>query len=321
VPGVQSAATTAALPLNQGSWTVGFERADRPPPPPGERPDAGVLWVSTGYRRTLDIPLRAGRDFAATDSAGAVHVALVNEAFARRHFPGEDPLGKRIRVGASFYAEGEWPIWEIAGVLGDVRQWGLDKEPRPEIFLPQSQQGMPRMNLLVRSRLPRAQLVQAVRAELAAIAPEQPLGPVLTLEEVAAGSVGGRRIQAIILGSAALVGLLLAALGVYGLIAWSVAQRTGEMGIRLALGAQPSQVLRMVVGEGLRLAAIGLALGLLGALAAGQALRSSLYGTSPADPLVYAAVAALLACVVALASFLPARRAARISPLQALRAE
>jgi putative ABC transport system permease protein len=320
LPGVQSAATVNAVPLTNAGWDFGFVIEGKPPPPPGLGPDSQTNWVSPGFFRTMRMPIVEGRDFAPTDSYQSPKVIVVNQAFARRFFKGERALGQHIHVLASFQDEGNY-TWEIVGVVGDIHEQGLDQETRPAIYFSQTQQGFRAMNLVLRATGSQAELARAVRAEVLALDPEQAIGRVQTMDDLVSASVGSRRFQALLCGAFGLLAVVLAALGLYGLIAWSVAQRTQEIGIRMALGAPRGSVLRMVVLQGLELAGIGLGLGLAGALAASRALQAQLYGVSATDPLTYAALAALVTAVAALASFVPARRAATIDPQIALKSE
>jgi putative ABC transport system permease protein len=320
LPGVESAATVNAVPLTNAGWDFGFVIEGKPPPPPGLGPDSQTNWVSPGFFRTMRMPLLEGRDFAKTDTYQSPKVIVVNQAFTRRFFKGERALGQRIHVLASFQDEGD-STWEIVGVVGDIHEQGLDKETRPAIYFSQTQQGFRAMNLVLRTSGGQAEVARAVRAEVLALDPEQAIGRVQTMDEIVSASVGSRRFQALLCGAFGLLAVLLAALGLYGLVAWSVAQRTQEIGIRMALGAPRGTVLRMVVLQGLKLALVGLVFGLGGALAASRALQAQLYGVSATDPLTYAALAALVTAVAALASFVPARRAATIDPQVALKSE
>jgi putative ABC transport system permease protein len=320
IPGVESAATVSAIPLSVGGWDFPFRIDGRAPPPPGLEPDAETNWVSPGYFRTLRISLLDGRELSASDTYRSPKVMVVNEAFARRFFKGERAVGQRIHMMYAFEDEGEF-TWEIVGVVGDVRADGLDKETRPAVYVSQTQQGFRAMNLVLRTGARTADVVRAARAEVLALDREQALGRVQTMDEIVSASVGSRRFQTLLCAAFGGLALLLAALGLYGLIAWSVAQRTREIGIRMALGAERRTVLGMILLDGLRLAGAGLAVGLLGALVVSRALQSQLYGVTSSDPLTYGAVAALIAAVAALASLLPALRAASVAPSIALRSE
>jgi putative ABC transport system permease protein len=310
----------SAIPLTNAGWDFPFRIEGRPPPAPGLEPDALTNWVSPGFFRTLRIPVREGRELSTSDTYKSPKVLVVNEAFTRRFFKGESAVGQRIHMLYGFEDEGEF-TWEIVGVVGDVRGQGLDKEARPSVYVSQTQQGFRAMNLVLRTRARAADVVRAVRAEVLALDGQQALGRAQTMDEIVSSSVGSRRFQALLCSAFGGLALLLAALGLYGLIAWSVAQRTREIGIRMALGAEQGSVLRMIVLEGLRLAGAGLGIGLLAALAVSRALQSQLYGVNSSDPLTYVAVAALITGVALLASLLPARRAASIAPMAALKSE
>jgi len=320
IPGVESAATVNAVPLTNAQWDFGFYVEGRERPAPGTEPDTRVEWISPSYFRTLRIPLLEGREFASTDTYSSPKVLLVNQAFARRYFKGETAVGQHLRMLYGFEDEGQFS-WEIVGVVGDVRAQGLDKEPPPEVYVSQTQQGFRAMNLLVRARADAGSVARSVRAIVQGLDPAQAIGRVQPMEQVVTLSVGSRRFQALLCTAFGALALLLSALGLYGVIAWSVAQRTQEIGIRMALGAQRATVLRMILLEGLKLAAAGLGIGLCGALLATRLLQSQLYGVSASDPLTYAGVAALIALVAAAASLLPARRAASIAPIDALKSE
>jgi len=320
IPGVESAATVNAVPLTNAQWDFGFYVEGRERPAPGTEPDTRVEWISPSYFRTLRIPLLEGREFASTDTYSSPKVLLVNQAFARRYFKGGTAVGQHLRMLYGFEDEGQFS-WEIVGVVGDVRAQGLDKEPPPEVYVSQTQQGFRAMNLLVRARADAGSVARSVRAIVQGLDPAQAIGRVQPMEQVVTLSVGSRRFQALLCTAFGALALLLSALGLYGVIAWSVAQRTQEIGIRMALGAQRATVLRMILLEGLKLAAAGLGIGLCGALLATRLLQSQLYGVSASDPLTYAGVAALIALVAAAASLLPARRAASIAPIDALKSE
>jgi putative ABC transport system permease protein len=320
IPGVESAATVNSIPLTAGGWDFGFLVEGKPPPPPGLNPDAQTYWVSPAYFRTLRIPLLDGREFGPSDTYQSHKVALVNQAFASRYLKGERAVGQRIHLLASFQDEKDF-VWEIAGVVGDIHEEGLDQATRPAIYFSQTQQGFRAMNLMIRTRASRGDVVRSVRAELLAIDPQQAIGKVQSMDEIVAASVGSRRFQALLCSAFGLLSMVLAALGLYGLIAWTVAQRTQEIGIRMALGAQRGSVVWLVVGQGLRLAGAGLAVGIGGALAVSRVVQAQLYGISATDVSTYASLALLVGAVALVASFVPARRAATIDPLAALKSE
>ncbi len=318
LPGVQSVALVSGVPLDPHfQATLSCEIAGEPTPRPGEAPEAEVNWVTPGYLETLGIRLVQGRSLAWTDTAESPPVVMVNQAFVRKYLNGADAVGRLIR---NFRSEDE-KGWTIVGVMADVHTQALDKLPQPVILVPRSQWAQPFMRVLVRtSANPRA-IAPLVRTEVLAIDKDQPLSNPRTLETVISESVGERRFQMTLLTGFGIVALVLAAVGIYGVVAYSVAQRAREIGIRMALGAQGTSVLRMVVGSGLRLAVLGVAIGLVGAFALTQALQRALYGVSATDPLTFVAVAALLLGIATVASWAPARRAMRVDPMVSLRAE
>jgi predicted permease len=318
-PGVRSSALMTSVPLDprgHAEWGFALEGGD--PFPPGQSPKAEMVWATPGYLETVGIPLLRGRDLRWTDVKSAPHVVLVNDAFVRRFIPQGEPLGRRI-------AEVLGPTvdpWEIAGVIGDVRTKGLDLAPIPMMVVPLLQS--PGSSLRVAARAASGdplQLLPQLRSEVLALDKDVPLSVPQTLAQVVTASVGERRFQMTLLSVFALVALTLAALGIYGVMAYSVAQRSREIGIRMALGADGSRVMRMVVGGGLRLGLLGVALGVLGALLGTRALASLVYQVSPTDPLTLAVTAAVLVSSAVLASWVPAWRATRVDPAISLRAE
>ncbi len=320
-PGVLSAAAITALPVGRGSTiATRFTVEGRPAPPPGQRPRADFNAVTHGYFRTMRIPVRRGRAFAGSDRRGSPAVAVVNEALAGEVFAGEDPLGQRLRIGVAT-GEGDPDTFEVVGVVGDVRPFGWVGPVRPQIYVPHAQQSWPFMSLVVRASGDPSSLAGLVRRELSALDPEQPAPDARPLAALAEDALAPTRFVLALLGAFALLGLALATVGVYGVVSGSVEGRTGEIGLRLAIGADPRGVRGMVLGEAARLAAAGVGLGLLAALALTRAMQSLLFGVSATDPRTFAAVAAVLAAATFLASYLPARRASRIDPAGVLREE
>jgi putative ABC transport system permease protein len=319
LPGVQSVALTNGVPMDpQFHAVLGFDIEGEPQPPPGQGPEAEVIWVSPGYVETLGIPMLQGRSVGAGDTPRSPQSLVVNQAFVRKYLRGGDALGRRI---VRFRSNDDKP-WTIVGVMADVHTQALDKVPQPMIVVPRSQWPQPYMRVLLKtsSSNPMA-LAPLLRTELLAIDKDQPLANPRTLENVISESLGERRFQMMLLTVFGVIALLLASVGIYGVVAYSVAQRAREIGIRMALGAQGSSVLRMVVGSGLRLALLGVGIGLLGAFAMTQALRKALYQVSATDPATFLGVAALLLAIAAVASWAPARRATRVDPMVSLRAE
>ncbi len=316
VPGVVSAALVHGLPFSGNGSTGSFEVVGRPAGD-DEKPRARMNAVSAGYFETLGIPLLRGRSFTPADRADSPPVVIVNRTLADRYWPGEDPIGRRLRID-----DDPEPIEvEIVGVVGDTKQYGLDEPVTPYIYASQAQDPGIFDTLAVRTQGDPMQLASAVRAAVWSVDPEQPVWKVRTEESLLDRAVGTPRFLAQLMSGYALMALLLAALGLYGVVSFSVAQRTNEIGVRMALGARARDVLRMVLRRAFTLAVLGVAIGLAGALALGRAVQSLLFATRASDPLVLLGVALLLAAVTLLASLLPARRAARTDPSTALRYE
>ncbi|MBV9924270.1 MAG: ABC transporter permease [Acidobacteria bacterium] len=315
VPGVQAAGVVSVLPL-AGDDTSNFVQIEgRAPLPPGQAMRAGRRNVSADYFRTLGIPVKRGRALAASDADGAQPVLVINESLARSFFPDEDPVGKRVRTGDKS------PWVEIVGVVGDVRHRGLDVDARPEMFFPHTQTPSRRMTLVVRSSGDPAALAAPLRERVRSIDRDQPVGDVKTMEEWVSESVASRRFTAALLGVFAAAAAALAALGLYGVVSYSVAQRTHEIGLRVALGARPRDVLRLVIGQGLTLTLVGAAVGLAAAFALTRVISGLLFNVGATDPSIFVAVPLLLVVVALLACYLPARRATKVDPMVALRYE
>jgi predicted permease len=315
LPGSTSAALTDRVPLTGGQTPAPVAVVGRPVPPMSERPHANRHLVSPNYFATLGIPIRAGRDFDERDSARVPHVVIINEAFAKRYFPGEDPVGRTLITGM-----GQLPS-QIIGVVADVRSTTLNTPPETDYFLPALQRPETFTNILVRTNMDPAAMAPLVREALRGVDPDLPLLEPEALSTRIAQTVADRKLALALLGAFAVLALVLASLGVYSVMAHLVAFRTSEIGIRMALGASPGNVMGMVLGHGRRLTVIGIAIGILGAFAVGRLLQQTLFEVDPADPLIYAAVATILLLVAECASWLPARRATRIDPVIALRME
>jgi predicted permease len=313
LPGMSSAAVVSRLPLNAGNSTRSVQIQGRTESPSDISPD--YLVTTPEYFRTVGIQLLRGRGFSDRDDAAAQPAAVVSESMARYFWPGQDAVGKFLKVGD----EKDWR--QVVGVVGDIRQHGLDRAPRPTLYLPYSQDPWPFMALVVRTKMEALSATSAVEDAIHAVDKDEPLYRVRSMEQVVTSSLSTRRFQMTLVALFAALAVTLACVGVYGVMAYSVAQRTHEIGIRVALGAQRRDVLALVLGQGCRLAFMGIALGLTGALGFARLLSSLLFGVRPTDPFVFAGVAILLAGVSLAACYLPARRAMRVDPIIALRYE
>jgi putative ABC transport system permease protein len=321
LPGVVRASGAIPLPLHDDQWTVTFDRMDHPLPQQNQ-PVAGFYNVSAGLFEALKVPLIQGRTFTDRDARNGTPVVVVNESFARKFYPGEDPIGKRIEIGAGEGpARATYKKREIIGIVGDIRTGNVTAAPRPAYYvpLPQLMWGVP--TLVVRAQGDPLAIANSLRKVLAAMDPDAPLYAVRTLEDYLALDLGRARFQTVLLALFATIALLLTAIGLYGVIAYAVSQRLHEIGIRMALGAGRSDVLRLVLGRGAVLTAAGIVVGTLGAAALARVIESLLFETPPRDPLTYLTVCAVLAGVALLASYIPAMRATRVDPTVALRYE
>ncbi len=314
LPGVKSAGVASNLPLGQGFGSRYFSIEGRPPLPPGQGYNANTCLVTPGYFNAMSIPLIRGRDFANGDTYGTPDVVVINEEMARQFWPDEDALGQRVRVG-----EGPWRT--IIGIVGSVKNRGLDAEPRQEMYWPYYQGAIPGGTFVVRTESNPEAMTAAIRSAIGEVDKDQPLSDMRTLEQVMSESVAPRRFNMLLLAVFAGVALLLAAVGLYGVISYSVTQRTHEIGIRMALGARPADVMKLVVGQGLVLTAIGIGMGLVGAYFLTQFMATLLFGVNATDLSVFIAIPSLLASVALIASVVPARRAIRVDPMVALRSE
>ena len=318
-PGVRAASLVSTLPLGGwNSWTdVVFE--GRPTPAEGEENTAGTLTVGSGYFETLGIPLRKGRGFTDRDTLGASPVVVINQTMARRYWrAGEDPIGRRIRRAS---APPDSPWVTIVGIAADVRHQNLEDPPRPEVYWPQAQQAALELTLVARTSADPLAMAETIRRQVWKVDKELPLFDIRTMDEVIERRTAGPRSLAQVMGGPAAIALLMAALGLYGVLAFSVGERTNEIGIRMALGARSGDILKLVLRQGVILLSTGLVVGLAGALAVTRLLSSLLSGLSASDPVTYISVGLLLCAVALLACYLPARRASRVDPMVALRYE
>jgi putative ABC transport system permease protein len=334
LPGVEVASATTQTPLSPGdNWSF-FSVEGRPAPPPGQESNAAMRSVSSDYFRAMRVPLKKGRFFTEGDARIALPVMrwfeqqpypqhyddpqpvpaiIINETFARRFFPDEDPLGKRMRIIAS-------PWLTVVGVVGDIRHAGLQTQPNPEMYLSDLQEPSGSMAVMIRTAGDPLMLATALREQVTALDQNLPVA-VTTMEQIRSDSVGGQRFNALLLSIFAALALGLAVVGVFGVINYSVAQRTHEIGVRIALGAKRKDIFRLVVGQGMVLALSGVGIGLAGALALTRLISGLLFGVSPTDFGTFAVVSLLLAGVALLASYIPARRAMNVDPMVALRYE
>ena len=320
-PGVAAIGATMALPLTDVRFNLRFEVAGRPPLSPAQQPTLEARVVTPGYFGAIGVPVLAGRGFTDTDSPEAPQVAILSRAAVERHFPGEDPLGRTITLGWGRGPGRPKAGGVVVGVVGDVKDHGLSEAHPPEIYLPFAQRPMLNMSLVLRTRDDPRPLAAAARAALHELDPNLPLLRVQTLEDVVSGSIARPRFYALLLAFFAATAVALAALGVFGVLSYAVSQRSREIGLRLALGALPRDLLRMVLGQAVRLVAIGLAIGIPAALLLSRSLASLLFGLTPTDPATLAGVVLLLGAAALFAGALPAWRAARVDPLHALRIE
>jgi putative ABC transport system permease protein len=316
VPGVISAGSIQFLPLRTLISATGFWQASKPKPKPGDEPVTLVSIVTPSYFSTMGIPLVKGRLLTDRDRAGTPQVTVINQAMARQHFADADPIGQRI-----FVQWGRQTPYEIVGVAGDVKHEGLDKEARPTVYFPNAQEPNGGATLVIRAAADPLALARMVEEQIHSYDKEQAIAEVEPLDAVIAKSVARPRFQSVLLGIFAGLALLLAAIGIFGVMSYSVSQRTHEIGIRMALGAQRSEVLRMVVGQGLILAVLGIATGLIGAFALTRFLSTLLFNVSATDPVIFVSVPVILCAVAVVATWLPADRATEIDPMIALRYE
>jgi putative ABC transport system permease protein len=317
-PGVTSAGIVNYLPLYGGlGAATGFNVEGQPEPPRGTGPSTNVRVADSDYFKTMGIPLRRGRTFTDAENSEARHVILISESFARRFFPNEDPIGKRLKVFMS-----EDPAWaEIVGIVGDVRYDNLTAEAEPFVYYPTPELTYEFMTLVIRTAGDPAEMAPAVRREIAAIDPDQPVSDVRTMTQVMADTVARARFNTLLLAIFAGLATLLAAVGIFGVMSYSVQLRTREIGLRMALGAQPGRVLLMMLRQGLLLTLVGIGVGLAGALVLSRVMSGLLYGVTASDPATFAAIVVVLAVVSLIACYIPARRATRVDPLIALKYE
>jgi predicted permease len=321
VPGVRTAGAVMGIPLGGLSFTLSFEVEGRPKVPPAQQPSMQVRVATPGYFKAIGIPLLRGRGLEEGDTAESTPVVVLSETAVRRFFPDEDPIGKRIVIGWR-RPEGRPPAGgEVVGIVGDVKEEGLDQQNPPEVYIPHAQLPVNAMDVVLRTTIEPLSLTRSVTAAVGGLDPQLPVARLQTLDAIVARSVSEPRFYMLLLGAFAGMAVCLAALGIFGVMSYAVVQRSREIGIRVALGADPRDVLRMVLRHALLLTAIGVGIGLLAALALSRAIASLLFQLSPTDPGTLAGVGLVLTAVALVASYLPARRATRVDPLIALRSE
>ncbi len=317
-PGLRDTALAVPLPLVSGAVNLGFDIVGNPPLTAGTSRKADYVAVSPEYFRVMGIPLLRGRDFAVQDSLTAPRAALISEAFAHSYFPNQDPIGKQLIFG---FPPSPGARREIVGVVGDVRDVSLSQKPGPMMYVPFAQAPFWGSEIVVKSSLAPSAVAATIRKDVATIDKDLPVTDVSSMPEILDASVGQPRFRTVLLGLFAALALGLAAAGIFGVISYSVSRRTHEIGIRIALGATPTSVLRLILRESAKLILIGLAVGIPVALGLARFLSSLLFAVHPADPLTFIAVPALLALVALAASYVPTRRAMRVDPMVALRDE
>ena len=326
LPGVVSASAVNFLPLTGWTAFADFDIAGRPNPESGEHFTAAYRVADWRYLRTMEITLKSGRDFTSADGPDSQGVVLINETLAHRYWPGEDPLGKQIKLSfpatlRPWDAQTRQGWLTIVGVVADVRDWSWAEPKVAQLYLPDTQNTSKIMRLVIRSGVDAGQITSAVRRIVESVDPNQPVTEVSSMNEFLIVVLAQRRLNMALLAFFAGIAAILATIGIYGVMSYAVTQRSHEIGIRMALGAEPREVLRMIVNEGMQLALLGLLLGIVGAVIATKYLESQLYGVKARDPLTFITVAGGLALVALAACYFPARRAAKVDPLTALRYE
>jgi putative ABC transport system permease protein len=336
LPGVEATAAASGLPLGNNGWSTTFTVEDRPLPPRDQIPAMSASLVTPDYFKAMNIPLKAGRYFNDSDdrsflvgkdlsrlnadeqTMAGLNSIIIDEEFAQRYWPNEDPLGKRIKLGT----QGNLPTLTVVGVVGRVKMEALRQESKQvQGYFPYAQILQTGMSVIVKSSTDPNQMIAALRQQVKDIDPDQPIYNVRTMEDIRAESVASERLNLTLLSLFAGLALLLAIVGIYGVMSYTVTQRTHEIGIRMAIGAQPRDVFQMVIGQGMMLALIGVAFGLAGAFALTRLMTTMLFGVQPTDPATFASIALLFTAVALLACYLPGRRATKVNPVESLRYE
>ena len=317
VPGIQSAAVTEILPLSQDDQNAGeFVIKGRPPGAQGEHLNTNFRRISPGYFLTMGIPLRSGREFSDQDTLDRPRVVIVDETLANRYFGDRNPIGEHIQI-----SDASQPPREIVGVVGSVLDDGLDKKAQPTMYIPYYQNPIQIMSMVVRTSLEPAIAISALKSAIQAVDKDQPLFNVRKMEDITTKTVSANRIAFVLLTVFACLALALAAVGIYGVTSYAVGYRTHEIGVRVALGARRSDVLRLIIRQGMTTAVIGVILGVIGALWLSRLLSGLLYDVAPTDAATFSVVGVVLLAVALLANYIPARRATAVDPTVALRYE
>jgi putative ABC transport system permease protein len=317
LPGVKSAGATNFLPLS-GFWgSTNFLLPGQAPPKQDQAPEADNRRITPGYLVTMGIPLLRGRNFTDADRAGGLQVAMINKTMATLYFKGKDPVGEELNLGAA--DKPDW--WQIVGVTGDVKAFGQDQPTHADIYLPFNQAPFPLIAFTLRTNTDPASMVKSAEEALWSIDPSLPVLKAIPMDLLASQTLAVRRASSALISAFALLALVLACIGIYGVMAYAVAQRRQEIGVRMALGARRGDVLRMMMGLGVRLTLLGLFIGLVGAFALTRLMASLLFEVNAMNPLIFSIAAMALVAVAMAASYLPSRRAASIDPMQALRTE
>jgi putative ABC transport system permease protein len=316
LPGVSGAALTMSLPPNGLQVSDTFLTQTIEPVDDSKAPMGSILSTTPGYFRTLGVPILRGRDFNDHDKADSPRVVIINDTLARKFFAQKNPIGARFKEGGTDRRDNPW--MEIVGVVGDVKYEGLEVPTAPTYYLPFAQAPFRQMSLVVSTSLPAASVVASIREEVRALDPEVPVAKISTAEQLVSESVAQPRFRTFLIGIFSAVAMLLAAMGIYGVVSYSVSQRTREIGIRMALGAQRRDVLKLVVRQAMALTLVGVVFGLLGALALTRLTSTLLFGIGTNDPATFVCISILLSIVALLASYFPARRAATVNPVAAL---
>lgn len=318
-PGLQDSALAAPLPMDrQGEATFDFSIVGNPPLPPGKSTTADYATVSPDYFRVMRIPLLRGRFFSEQDSPSSPKVALISETLARRYFPNQDPIGRQMKFG---FPPNTDVSREIVGIVGDVRDESLGRKPGPMMYVPFSQAPLYGGEVVVRSSLSASIVTAGIRQSTHAIDKDLPVTDIESFPDALGESISQERFRTFLLGSFSAIALVLAAVGIFGVMSYSASQRTHEIGIRMALGAEPRNILRLVLGQGAKLALFGLGVGIVAAFLLARLMSSLLYGVSATDPITFSIVAVVFLGVAMLACYIPARRAMKIDPMVALRCE